>query len=193
MRHLLFTGLLIAPAACIAPAVDMAHIVGAGRGLVNPPTVAQMTEVKCLATMVYGEARGERMAGQVAVAYSAVNRAQGKKSLCDVVLAPMQYSIFNNNPALRAAALSLHVQPAQKNIIDQNSWSQAMHVAYLVAEKKVADPTRGSTFYLAPAVMKQRGWAYPRWARQYKMVAAVDNHHFYVPHYPKNKITKPVP
>ena len=181
MRYLLYVSACLVPTVSLAPEMRPGDLAGSGRGFINPPTVAEMTEIKCLATMVYGEARGEKKIGQVAVAYSAVNRARGKKSLCDVVLAPYQYSIFNNNPALRAAALSLHIEPAQKNKIDQKTWGQARYVAELVVNKKVPDPTAGSTFYLAPAVMKARGWKYPKWARVYQKVAVIDNHEFYKP------------
>jgi len=161
--------------------------VGYGRGYINPPTVAQMQEVKCLATMVYGEARGEKKIGQIAVAYSAMNRAQGTKSLCDVVLAPKQYSVFNNNPELRRAALSLNLPPARKNKLDVESWKNAVQVAEEVAHKKVPDPTKGSTHYLAPKVMDEFGYPYPEWSRQYKLVAVIDNHRFYKPNLPKAK------
>jgi spore germination cell wall hydrolase CwlJ-like protein len=164
---------------------------GYGRGFVNPPTVAELAEIKCLATMVYGEARGEKETGQVAVAYSAVNRAKGKKSLCDVVLAPKQYSIFNNNPELRAAALSPTLPPARKNKIDQKSWENAVQVAEAVTKKKVPDPTKGSTHYLAPKAMAAFGYTYPKWSYQYTLVAVIDNHKFYKPYYPK-KVPKDV-
>ena len=135
---------------------------------------------KCLAVMVYGEARGESEAGKVAVAYTALNRA-AKKTVCKVVLAPKQYSIFNNNPALRAAALSLHVEPAQKNSIDKESWEKSLLVASNVLRRLVPDPTNGSTHYLAPKVMASKGYVYPKWSKEYKLVAVVDNHKFYKP------------
>jgi len=146
-------------------------------GRIDPVDVEQE---KCLAVMVYGEARGESEAGKVAVAYTALNRT-AKKTLCQVVLAPKQYSIFNNNPALRTAALSLHVEPAQKNIIDQNSWQKSMEVAAAVVRGYVPDPTNGSTHYLAPKVMASKGYKYPRWSKEYTLVAVVDNHKFYKP------------
>lgn len=180
--------LLIIPFALAPLCLDRAESIGPsgyGRGFVNPPTIAEMAEQKCLATMVYGEARGEKELGQVAVAYSAVNRARHNKTLCDVVLAPKQYSIFNNNPALKAAAMSLHLPPKIKNPIDQTNWEQAQTVAENVAGRKVPDPTNGSTHYLAPKVMKAKGYVYPKWSYQYTLVTVIDNHKFYKPYYPK--------
>lgn len=150
-------------------------------------TVSEKSEIKCLATMVYGEARGESEAGKVAVAYSALNRAKGKKSLCDVVLAPKQYSIFNNNPELRAAAQSLELEPRQANKVEEKAWDRATKVAAKVFRREVPDPTNGSTHYLAPVAMASLGYTYPKWSYQYKKVAVIDNHVFYKPYYPKKK------
>lgn len=140
--------------------------------------IVEFEQEKCLAVMVYGEARGESKEGMTAVAYTAMNRA-AKKTLCQVVLAPKQYSIFNNNPALRTAALSLHVEPTQKNEIDQKSWQKAVEVAAAVVRKQLPDPTNGATHYLAPKLMALKGYKFPKWSTEYKMVAVIDNHRFY--------------
>lgn len=153
---------------------------GPGRGKVNPPTIYEMSQAKCLATMVYGEARGESVKGKVAVAYTALNRA-GNKTICEVVLAPKQYSIFNDNPSLRAAALSLRMNPKKKNVIEERAWEQSVEVAKAVLNEEVPDPTNGSTHYLAPEMMKSLGYIYPQWSKEFKLVAVVDNHHFYKP------------
>ena len=133
---------------------------------------------KCLATMIYGEARGEALLGKVAVAYTAVNRA-AKKTVCAVVLAPKQYSIFNNNPKLQAVALNPKVAPPLKNIIDVASWNQSVGVASAVFRGNIPDPTDGATHYLAPKVMRSKKFRYPRWSKEYTQVAVIDNHHFY--------------
>ncbi len=140
--------------------------------------VYDLAAEKCLATMVYGEARGEPEQGMVAVAYTAVNRA-AKKTVCNVVLAPKQYSIFNNNPVLKAAAMSLDVDPHQKNVIEEAAWEQSVKVAQAVLRKEVPDPTFGSTHYLAPALMKIKGYKFPKWSREYKLVAVINSHKFY--------------
>lgn len=137
-----------------------------------------LVEQKCLATMIYGEARGESERGQVAVAYTAVNRAVNK-TVCKVVLAPKQYSIFNDNPVLRTAALSANIEPLQKNTIDEASWEQAVRVAGLVIRKKVADPTNGATHYIAEKLMRSKGYRFPKWSRVYTLVAVFGDHKFY--------------
>jgi spore germination cell wall hydrolase CwlJ-like protein len=142
------------------------------------PPVPDPVQHKCLSTMIYGEARGEGRTGKIAVAYSAVNRAKNK-TLCDVVLAPKQYSIFNNNPALKAAALNKNLVPPLKNAIDKVSWNDANGVAYDVMLGIATDPTNGSTHYIAPNVMKAKRYVYPKWSRQFILVAVIDNHVFY--------------
>lgn len=146
-------------------------------------------EVKCLATMVYGEARSEPFRGQVAVAYSALNRAT-KKSVCDVVLAPKQYSVFNGNTHLIRVAKHKHLLPHQKNVIDEESWQTALDVANRVMSNTVSDPTNGATHYIADKVMKKKKYIYPKWSYQYKQVASIGNHRFFKPHYPGKKDEK---
>lgn len=143
-------------------------------------SITDSAQEKCLATMIYGEARGESERGQVAVAYTALNRAV-KSTLCSVVLAPKQYSIFNNNPALRAAAMSPHLEPTQKGVIDKASWAKALTVARAVMRGHVSDPTNGATNYLAPVLMKKKKYTYPKWSKQYRLVAKIDSHLFYKP------------
>jgi spore germination cell wall hydrolase CwlJ-like protein len=135
---------------------------------------------KCLATMVYGESRGEAYTGKVGVAYTAVNRA-ANTSICDVILRPKQYSIFNDNIDLRLAAMSPTILPSQKNEIDNAGWQESLKVARLVLSGKVTDPTEGATHYLAPKVMKSKKYKYPKWSKQYTLVAVIDNHRFYKP------------
>lgn len=160
---------------------------GAGRGFVSIIDAKKADkEVKCLATMIYGEARGEPEHGMVAVAWTAMNRAT-KKPVCDVVLAPKQYSVFNDNPALRMAAMSLKVEPRQKNVIDQAGWQQSMRVARAVYQRTIADPTQGATHYVADKLMREKGYVYPQWTRQYTQVAIIENHRFFKPFYPGRK------
>ena len=145
-----------------------------------PATVkADPVQEKCLAVTIYGEARSEPEVGQIAVAYTILNRASKQRTLCQVALAPKQYSVFNNNPKLRAIAVSLHLIPEQKNIIDQKSWDQAVKVAQMVSRKSVKDPTNGATHYLAAKVMKSKGYHYPKWSKEFKMVKEIENHKFY--------------
>ena len=147
------------------------------------PVVVDPVQEKCLATMIWGEARGESTEGMAAVAHTALNRAakSPKSGVCKVVLAPKQYSIFNNNTALRRAAMSKDIIPTLKNPIDQASWLKSVEVAGMVMRGVLTDPTNGATFYLAPKMMKIKGYTYPKWSKEYKIVAIIDSHSFYKP------------
>lgn len=141
-----------------------------------PRTVQNVNkpDVHCLSVLIYGEARGESLQGKIAVAYTVVNRAKNK-TLCQVALAPKQYSIFNNNPELRAAAVSLHLEPKQKNKLDNKSWAQSLAVAELVMKKAVKDPTNGATHYVAYKSLNY----IPTWTRKFTIVAKIGNHTFF--------------
>lgn len=192
MRLLIPVCLLLAPAVIIQSTnpfhfhqPKIAH--NGGRGHVNPPVVAQLEQINCLATMIYGEARGESRLGQVAVAHTALNRAK-TKSVCNIVLAPKQYSIFNNNPALRQAALSLQVEPLQRNVIDKKSWKKAWIIAHNTYLGITPDPTKGATHYVADKVMKIKNYRYPRWTKQFEQVAVIENHRFFITNKPNKSI-----
>lgn len=181
MRQLLLSLALI-PAVCIPAETNMCF-----RDMRAEAAYRyQQTQEKCLATMIYGEARGEAKIGQVSVAYTALNRAVNR-SVCDVILAPKQYSVFNGNRELIAVATNPDKYPEFKNEIDEESWKTAVEVARQVMNKEIADPANGSTHYLAPKVMKIKGYKYPKWSKQYTLVAVIDNHKFYKPYYPKKK------
>ena len=175
MRRLLISlALLPAAATCAEPEYSATRF----RTLKSSEIKINLREQKCLATMIYGEARGEKEVGMIAVAYTAINRAVNN-TVCKVVLAPKQYSVFNDNPTLKAAALSSHMEPVQKNIIAEASWDRAMRVAKLVLGKSVSDPTNGSTHYLSPTLMEQKRYKYPRWSKEYRVTVIIDKHHFY--------------
>lgn len=142
---------------------------------IDKPKPVDVAQAQCLATMIYGEARGEPLAGQIAVAYTAVNRAK-KKSVCQIVLAPKQYSIFNNNDSLKTVALTKGLQPCTKNKIEKSAWEKAKTVAQLVLSRSIKDPTNGATHYLAYKKVKR----FPKWAIQYAMVSHIENHKFFV-------------
>ena len=135
-------------------------------------------ELKCLATMIYGEARGEKEIGQVAVAWTARNRATDRR-ICQIVLAPYQYSAFNDNPRMRLAATNLKIVPPINNILDKGSWEQALKVATEVLKNEVPDPTNGATHYIAPMVMHDMKYEYPDWTKKFKRVKTIYNHVFF--------------
>jgi len=138
----------------------------------------RQTQEKCLATMIYGEARGEAFTGKVAVAYTALNRAVNRP-LCDVILQPKQYSIFNGSAEWHAAATDPLVEPAQENKADEEGWQDSLRAAKLVMAGEVSDPSNGSTHYISDRVMKLKKYKYPKWSRTYVQVAKIGEHRFF--------------
>jgi len=116
-------------------------------------------ELNCLATGIYYEAKGEPLAGQLAVADVLINRAQSgrfPRSICAVLTQPGQFSFVRGGQLPNA--------PANRN------WKQAMAVAQ-VAQKDLWDsPVPEALYFHARRVSP--GW------RMIK-VGAVGNHVFY--------------
>lgn len=185
MRYLLLAAALVPTAVEFADSTAE-HSVYFQHSAVEIRTPAVPSQSKCLATMIYGEARGESKLGKIAVAYSAVNRAK-RRTVCQEVLRPMQYSIFNKDSFLRSVALDLNAEPRQRNEIDQDSWQQSLQVAKLVLSGAVGDPTGGATHYIADQVMASKGYVYPKWSKQYTQVAEIGGHRFFKPYYPARK------
>lgn len=143
------------------------------------PSVAEFMErkriVHCLATMVYGEARGESKQGQIAVAYTAKNRAKSKEKICKEVVRPYQYSVFNGNKKLQTIARNPNLTPPLTNAVDTDSWEDAKIVAAQVYDSTVDDPTHGATHYVAYTLLKR----IPSWTYVFKRVGKIEHHTFF--------------
>ena len=117
------------------------------------------SELNCLAVGVYYEAKGEPLAGQLAVAEVILDRtASGRfpRSVCSVIKQRGQFSFVRGG--------KLPVPPANA------AWRKAMAVA-LVAQKNLWEsPVDGALYFHARYV--RPSWKRPR-------VGAVGNHVFY--------------
>jgi len=71
----------------------------------------KLDDVKLLAITIYGEARGEPLAGKIAVASVVLNRFKKNswfgKTLKDVILKPYQFSCFNEDDPNRIKLLAI--------------------------------------------------------------------------------------
>lgn len=118
-------------------------------------------EKLCLAQVVYYEARGEPVEGQVAVAEVVVNRAQSDaypSSLCAVAYQPGQFALTIEE------ALS---PPRGK------AWRQAQRVAARVMAGGAETPLEGRpTHFHAVSVT-------PYWASEFRRVGQIGDHVFY--------------
>lgn len=124
-------------------------------------TLAEFEDVELLALLIAGEADGEELAGQVAVACVPVERLRRGRwgaTLKDVMLQPYQFSTFNDG-----------------------HWERFTHridyhrrLARLAMERLLNSPTPGATHYHAASMT-------PSWAHSSKMqmVGQLGRHVFY--------------
>ena len=133
-----------------------------------------------LARMIFGEARGCSNLEKVAVAYTAINRANdGKKwngeILKEVILKRWQYSCFNKNDINRKK-----IEDPER--YDSKSWKICLKIAEDVLSKKVKDPTPGATHYFNSKLVS----SYPDWANKLTKVGKIQTetglseHEFYI-------------
>lgn len=126
----------------------------------QPHPEALSSELNCLAGAIYFEAKGESLAGQLAVGRVVVARSKSGRfpgSYCGVVFQPSQFSF------VRGGALPF----IKKQSVD---WKEAVAIAQIAHEGTWRSPVEGALFFHAAYVSP--GWRLTRLAR-------VDNHIFY--------------
>jgi len=132
-----------------------------------------LSEVEVLARTLYGEARGEELAGIEAVASVILNRVAFAQSrgrywwgndITSVCLKPSQFSCWNK------------ADPNRKKLLALSPRDPAYRLCKRIAKRAVAgdlpDQTDGATHYHTHAVD-------PFWARGHVPVAEIGNHLFY--------------
>jgi spore germination cell wall hydrolase CwlJ-like protein len=127
-----------------------------------------------LARTLWGEARGESLAGQIAVAWTIRNRVHDGKDkswwgegYAGVCQKPYQFSCWNKSD-LNYAFLS------GARVIPFREFAQAQIAAEQVMAGKVPDPTGGATHYYATTMLKP-----PVWAKGAKQTLKLGGHVFF--------------
>ena len=117
-------------------------------------------EERCLASAVYFEAKGESLAGQLAVARVVLARANSGRfpsTLCGVVFQKGQFSFVRGASLPRIQTGSMH-------------WRNAVAISNIALDNKWKSPVEGALFFHARHVSP--GWRLTR-------IGSVDNHIFY--------------
>jgi hypothetical protein len=127
---------------------------------VQPRPAELSREMHCLAGAVYFEARGETLAGQLAVGRVIVERANSSRfpdSYCGVVFQRSQFSFVRGNhmPRIRTGS---------------RAWRNAVAIAQIAHGGSWESPAEGALFFHATRV--RPGWRLTR-------IGRVDNHVFY--------------
>jgi spore germination cell wall hydrolase CwlJ-like protein len=127
----------------------------------------------CLALAVYFEARGEPVAGQLAVAQVVINRARSTKfpdTPCEVVKQGPTYK-GSGHPVKYKCQFSFWCDGKPEIIHDHQAWQTAEEVAK-AAWRTSLDITEGATFYHATSVD-------PKWRYTKTLTVRLGQHIFY--------------
>ena len=147
----------VADTAAPAPAPEsLRQLVDA---IVALPSIELTDDVKCLATAVYFESKGEPIEGQLAVAQVIMNRVESGRyagSTCGVIHQAGQFSFSRGG---RTAAIS-----------EGHAWRTAQAVAVIAATGNWKEVVGDATAFHATRVS-------PKWAM--KRVSRIGNHIFY--------------
>ncbi|WP_095080297.1 cell wall hydrolase [Pseudomonas sp. Irchel s3h17] len=127
-----------------------------------------------LARTLWGEARGESIAGQIAVAWTIRNRVNDGRAkswwgegYVGVCQKPYQFSCWNRNDPNHAYLTGAKQIPFRE-------FAQAQIAAEQVIGGKVPDPTGGATHYYATTMP-----AAPVWAAKAKQTLQLGRHVFF--------------
>ena len=126
----------------------------------TPAPAALSNELECLAGAIFFEAKGESLAGQLAVGRVIVARSQSGRfpaSYCGVVYQPSQFSF------IRGRSMPAINRPGHQ-------WQNAVRVAVIADQGTWKSPVEGAMFFHAAHVS-------PRWGKA--RMAKIDGHIFY--------------
>ena len=131
------------------------------------PAVSGGAEWACLAEALYFEARGESVAGQIAVAEVILNRVDSRKfpnSVCGVV--------HQGGVQLHACQFSYHCDGSKEVFAEREAYVRAGKIAGIMLDGRDRELTDGATYFHADG-------ANPRWARRMTQTAEIGTHVFY--------------
>ncbi len=137
------------------------------------------SDVELLARTIYGEARGEKRIGKIAVANVVMNRVRFKKqagykvvnghrlvSVAETCLKPFQFSCWLESDANRSVI---------ENVADNDAvYQECLSIASDAVRERLVDVTCGATHYYNP-----KGCKCPTFAIGKKPCAIIGSHYFF--------------
>ncbi len=132
-----------------------------------------------LALTIYGEARGETIEGQIAVANVIMNRWKGNsgkyKSVKEVCLEKNQFSCWNKDDPNRSKLEDLGDKLDKGQI--PNEIKQELYIARGVLGYNFYDNTKGSLYYMTTNLLNSDNR--PKWANNRSNEIKIGNHTFF--------------
>jgi len=162
MQRHVCAGVAVAWVLAVALALPSGEVKAMPFGLVDDG------ELECLALNIYFEARSEPSEGQLAVAYTTLNRvADGKfpDSVCAVVQQ-------GGEAKLHRCQFSWWCDGKSDKVSEMHAWQRSLLVAERALRNRFSDPTGGALFYHSTDVR-------PNWSQHFKLLARIGKHLFY--------------
>lgn len=128
--------------------------------------------VMCLALNIYHEARGEPLAGQIAVAEVVLNRVESPKfpdTICEVV---HQGEYYQTAPIRNRCQFSWWCDGKSDIPKDTTAWQQISELANKLVSRNHIDITEGSLYYHTKEVN-------PYWSKAFEKTVIINSHIFY--------------
>jgi spore germination cell wall hydrolase CwlJ-like protein len=135
-----------------------------------PTNARSATEVKCLATAIYFEARSEPELGQIAVAQVVINRLKNPaypNTICGVV--------YQNKNKRNRCQFSFACDGIPDRIRDQKAWATSQ----AVARRVINDERHLYVASVGAATHYHATYVRPRWARSMRKMEKIGRHIFY--------------
>ena len=135
-----------------------------------PASARSANEVKCLATAIYFEARGEPERGRVAVAQVVLNRLKNPaypSTICGVV--------YQNKNMRNRCQFSFACDGIPDRIYDHTAWAEAK----TLARKVINDPKNLFEADVGTSTHYHATYVRPIWARHMKKMKKIGRHIFY--------------
>ncbi len=133
-----------------------------------------------LALTIYGEARGEPIEGQIAVAQVIMNRFNHSpnkyKNVTNVCLERLQFSCWNDDDPNLPKLLKLANMIVNATQIKDRSYFQAIAIAHDVTGGAFIDNTNGARFYMESKLFNLHR---PVWAKEPIDTLVIGNHTFF--------------
>ena len=130
-----------------------------------------------LALTVWGEARGEPVVGQVAVAWVIVNRARYRRQKVPTVcLAKWQFSCWWEASRNRDLLFARVLRVLNGDVVPETRWLDLLQRCHQVLVDGVPDPTGGADHYLTTALYASENR--PTWAGVMPVTATIGRHTF---------------